>query len=107
MRQYNERELNDIATQLHHWPITASGTVGYRTAEVTLGGVDTRELSSASIESKSVAGLYFIAVWVSVNGGIGGVSLTWAVGGGHQRWAVAHAHPPSTRRPRRHRVQGT
>src|SRR3546814_17260697 len=80
MRQYNERELNDIAAQLHHWPITASGTEGYRTAEVTLGGVDTRELSSGSMESKRVPGLYFIGdrksvVWgtsVSVRVDLGG-----------------------------------
>src|SRR3546814_28894 len=68
MRQYNERELNDIATQLHHWPITASGTEGYRTAEVTLGGVDTRELSSGSMASKREHGLYFIGEVVDVTG---------------------------------------
>src|SRR3546814_8754077 len=72
MRQYNERELNDIAAQLHHWPITASGTEGYRTAEVTLGGVDTRELSSGPMASKRVPGLYFIGEVVDAPGWPGG-----------------------------------
>src|SRR3546814_20284786 len=82
MRQYNERELNDIAAQLHHWPITASGTEGYRTAEVTLGGVDTRELSSGSMASKRVPGLYFIREVVDVTGWLGGYNfqLAWATG---------------------------
>src|SRR3546814_3654684 len=85
MRQYNERELNDIAAQLHHWPITASGTEGYRTAEVTLGGVDTRELSSGSMESKRVPGLYFIGEVVDVTGWLGGYNFQWAWASGHAR----------------------
>lgn len=89
MRQYNERELNDIAAQLHHWPITASGTEGYRTAEVTLGGVDTRELSSGSMESKRVPGLYFIGEVVDVTGWLGGYNFQWAWASGHAAGEVA------------------
>src|SRR3546814_6437011 len=94
MRQYNERELNDIAAQLHHWPITASGTEGYRTAEVTLGGVDTRELSSGSMESKRVPGLYFIGEVVDVTGWLGGYNFQWAWASGHAAGEVACARSP-------------
>src|SRR3546814_16390296 len=94
MRQYNERELNDIAAQLHHWPITASGTEGYRTAEVTLGGVDTRELSSGSMESKRVPGLYFIGEVVDVTGWLGGYNFQWAWASGHTAGEVAGARSP-------------
>ncbi|MFC3715770.1 NAD(P)/FAD-dependent oxidoreductase [Luteimonas soli] len=89
MRQFNERELHDIATQLHHWPITASGTEGYRTAEVTLGGVDTRELSSATMESRRVPGLYFIGEVVDVTGWLGGYNFQWAWASGHAAGEVA------------------
>jgi predicted Rossmann fold flavoprotein len=89
MRRYNERELHDIATQLHHWPIIASGTEGYRTAEVTLGGVDTRELSSSSMESRRVPGLYFIGEVVDVTGWLGGYNFQWAWASGHAAGEVA------------------
>ncbi len=78
MRQYNERELADIGAQLNDWPIVASGTEGYRTAEVTLGGVDTHELSSSSMQSKHVPGLYFIGEVVDVTGWLGGYNFQWA-----------------------------
>ena len=83
MRQYNERELRDIATQLQHWPLIASGTEGYRTAEVTLGGVDTDGLSSSTMQSKSVPGLYFIGEVVDVTGWLGGYNFQWAWASGH------------------------
>jgi len=89
MRQYSERELRDIAAQLHRWPITASGTEGYRTAEVTLGGVDTRELSSATMESRRVPGLYFIGEVVDVTGWLGGYNFQWAWASGHAAGEVA------------------
>ena len=60
MKQLNAPQLQDIAARLHHWPIVASGTEGYRTAEVTLGGVDTDQLSSSTMQSKLVSGLHFI-----------------------------------------------
>ena len=68
MRQYNLPQLRDIADQLSHWPLVASGTEGYRTAEVTLGGVDTDALSSSTMQSRRVAGLYFIGEVVDVTG---------------------------------------
>jgi len=89
MRQFNERELHDIAGRLRHWPVTASGTEGYRTAEVTLGGVDTRELSSGSMESRRVPGLYFIGEVVDVTGWLGGYNFQWAWASGHAAGEVA------------------
>ncbi|MGA0588130.1 NAD(P)/FAD-dependent oxidoreductase [Dyella sp. KRB-257] len=83
MRQYREAELVDIGKQLHDWPIVASGTEGYRTAEVTLGGVDTNELSSTTMESRRVPGLYFIGEVVDVTGWLGGYNFQWAWASGH------------------------
>jgi len=83
MRQYNEPELRDLATQLQRWPLVASGTEGYRTAEVTLGGVDTDELSSTTMQSKRVPGLYFIGEVVDVTGWLGGYNFQWAWASGH------------------------
>ncbi len=83
MRQYNERELRDIATQLQQWPLIASGTEGYRTAEVTLGGVDTDGISSSTMQSKQVPGLYFIGEVVDVTGWLGGYNFQWAWASGH------------------------
>lgn len=78
MKQYREAELSQIAVQLHDWPIVASGTEGYRTAEVTLGGVDTDGLSSSTMQSKLVPGLYFIGEVVDVTGWLGGYNFQWA-----------------------------
>ena len=83
LRQYTHRQLPDIARQLAHWPIVASGTEGYRTAEVTLGGVDTDGLSSATMASKHVQGLYFIGEVVDVTGWLGGYNFQWAWASGH------------------------
>ena len=76
--------LREIATLLHDWPLVASGTEGWRTAEVTLGGVDTDGLSSATMQSKRVPGLYFVGEVVDVTGWLGGYNFQWA-------WASAHA----------------
>lgn len=84
MRQYREAELREIAAQLKDWPLVASGTEGYRTAEVTLGGVDTDELSSSTMQSRRVPGLYFIGEVVDVTGWLGGYNFQWA-------WASAQA----------------
>ena len=78
MRQYREGELREMAAQLGNWPLIASGTEGYRTAEVTLGGVDTDEISSTTMQSKLVAGLYFIGEVVDVTGWLGGYNFQWA-----------------------------
>ncbi len=83
MRQYREAELRQIADQLKAWPIIASGTEGYRTAEVTLGGVDTDQLSSSTMQSKLVEGLYFIGEVVDVTGHLGGYNFQWAWASGH------------------------
>jgi len=83
LRQYREAELREIAAQLAHWPLIASGTEGYRTAEVTLGGVDTDELSSTTMQSCRVPGLYFIGEVVDVTGWLGGYNFQWAWASGH------------------------
>jgi predicted Rossmann fold flavoprotein len=76
--------LKEFAEHLHAWTIVPSGTVGYSKAEVTRGGVDTDELSSKTMESKKVPGLYFIGEVVDVTGWLGGYNFQWA-------WASAAA----------------
>jgi predicted Rossmann fold flavoprotein len=83
MKQFNEPQLRQIAAQLQSWPLVASGTEGYRTAEVTLGGVDTDELSSSTMQSKKIPGLYFIGEVVDVTGWLGGYNFQWAWASGH------------------------
>ncbi|MHB1273458.1 MAG: BaiN/RdsA family NAD(P)/FAD-dependent oxidoreductase [Rhodanobacter sp.] len=89
MRQYRDVELAQIGAQLNAWPITASGTEGYRTAEVTLGGVDTDGLSSSTMQSKRVPGLYFIGEVVDVTGWLGGYNFQWAWASGWAAGGVA------------------
>jgi predicted flavoprotein YhiN len=72
-----------LAQKLSHWPLTPNGSEGYKKAEVTLGGVDTRDLSSQTMESKQ-PGLYFIGEVVYVTGWLGGYNFQWA-------WASAFA----------------
>jgi predicted Rossmann fold flavoprotein len=83
LKQFAPREVDAVAAALAAWPVTASGTEGYRTAEVTLGGVDTRELSSTTMESKRVPDLYFIGEVVDVTGWLGGYNFQWAWASGH------------------------
>ncbi|WP_031372244.1 NAD(P)/FAD-dependent oxidoreductase [Lysobacter antibioticus] len=83
MKQYNLPELKQLAASLSEWPLIASGTEGYRTAEVTLGGVDTDELSSSTMQSKRVPGLYFIGEAIDVTGWLGGYNFQWAWASGH------------------------
>ena len=83
MRQYRDAELRDMADLLNAWPLVASGSEGYRTAEVTLGGVDTDELSSSTMQSKLVPGLYFVGEVVDVTGWLGGYNFQWAWASGH------------------------
>ncbi|WP_339824934.1 NAD(P)/FAD-dependent oxidoreductase [uncultured Arenimonas sp.] len=89
MRQYSHGELPAIARQLAHWPIIASGTEGYRTAEVTLGGVDTDGVSSSRMESNTVPGLFFIGEVLDVTGWLGGYNFQWAWASGHAAGSVA------------------
>jgi hypothetical protein len=78
LRQYRAAELGTIAERLQHWVFHPNGTEGYRTAEVTLGGVNTDELSSATMASKKVPRLYFIGEVVDVTGHLGGFNFQWA-----------------------------
>ena len=74
----SDREIDAIAEGLHAWRIRPAGTEGYEKAEVTAGGVDTAELSSKTMESKKVPGLYFIGEVVDVTGHLGGFNFQWA-----------------------------
>jgi predicted Rossmann fold flavoprotein len=76
--QYGDKLLQSIAQQLQAWELTPAGTEGMRTAEVSLGGVDTRELSSKTMEARKVPGLYFIGETVDVTGWLGGYNFQWA-----------------------------
>lgn len=78
LSHYKHSELKDIAFALQHWRITPSGTEGYRTAEVTLGGVDTDGVSSSTFESKRQPSLYFIGEVLDVTGHLGGYNFQWA-----------------------------
>jgi len=75
---FRDDTLRKIAQALEQWRLKPSGTEGYRTAEVTLGGVDTNELSSRTMESKTHTGLYFIGEVVDVTGHLGGFNFQWA-----------------------------
>ena len=83
MRQFNPPQLKDAAGLLANWPLVASGTEGYRTAEVTLGGVDTDGVSSSTMMSKHVAGLFFVGEVLDVTGWLGGYNFQWAWASGH------------------------
>ena len=83
MLQLNEKQIAVIAERLHGWRLKPSGTEGYRAAEVTVGGVDTDELSSKTMESKKVPGLYFIGEVVDVTGHLGGFNFQWAWSSGY------------------------
>ncbi len=71
-------QLQSVAESLHAWTLIPSGTEGYRTAEVTLGGIDTDELSSQTMESKQQPGLYCIGEVIDVTGHLGGFNFQWA-----------------------------
>lgn len=78
LAELSDKTLRRIGEAFSHWTLTPSGTEGYRKAEVTKGGVDTRELSSATMMSERVAGLYFIGEAVDVTGWLGGYNFQWA-----------------------------
>src|ERR1044071_3406033 len=78
VRQYGEKELSAIAQKIHHLQLVPAGTEGFRKAEVTAGGVATSELSSQTMEARSVPGLYFIGEVVDVTGHLGGYNFQWA-----------------------------
>lgn len=84
LTQLSNERINHIAQLLHSWQVQPNGTEGYRTAEVTLGGVDTHFLSSKTMEASKVKGLYFIGEVVDVTGWLGGYNFQWA-------WSSAYA----------------
>ncbi|HEY8588950.1 MAG TPA: NAD(P)/FAD-dependent oxidoreductase [Naasia sp.] len=83
MKQFTGAELRAIAERLSAWRVVPAGTEGYRTAEVTLGGVDTREVSSKTFESRRSPGLFFIGEVLDVTGHLGGFNFQWAWASGH------------------------
>lgn len=87
----SDAALQDLCTQLSNWRLTPSGTEGYRTAEVTLGGIDTDALSSKTMESKSTPGLYAIGECVDVTGWLGGFNFQWAWSSGHAAGSAINA----------------
>ena len=87
---FSDRHLASVAAAVKQWRVRPNGTEGYRTAEVTLGGVDTSGLSSKTFESRSVPGLYFIGEVVDVTGHLGGFNFQWA-------WSSGYAAGPHVR----------
>jgi predicted Rossmann fold flavoprotein len=85
VKQLSHTECDTIANTLENWQVKPNGTEGYRTAEVTIGGVDTNELSSKTMMAKNVEGLYFIGEVVDVTGWLGGFNFQWAWSSG---WAA-------------------
>ncbi len=83
LADFSDKLLANAVAAVKAWRIRPSGTEGYRTAEVTLGGVDTRELSSKTFGSRSVPGLYFIGEVVDVTGHLGGFNFQWAWSSGY------------------------
>jgi hypothetical protein len=83
LAQWTAHEIGVFASRLNAWSIAPAGTEGYGKAEVTLGGVDTSELSSKTMEARRVPGLYFIGEVVDVTGWLGGYNFQWAWASGH------------------------
>jgi predicted flavoprotein YhiN len=79
----SERSITELAERLHAWRLTPACTEGYEKAEVTVGGVDTRALSSRTMECRDVPGLYFIGECVDVTGWLGGYNFQWAWASGY------------------------
>lgn len=81
--ELNGNDISFIANQLNHWQFMPGGTEGYRTAEVTLGGVDTNNISSKTMESKLIKNLFFIGEVLDVTGHLGGFNFQWAWSSGY------------------------
>jgi predicted Rossmann fold flavoprotein len=79
----SDRVVEKLAASIHDWTIRPAGSEGYRTAEVTIGGVDTSDLDSRTMQAKAVPGLYFIGECVDVTGWLGGYNFQWAWASGH------------------------
>jgi predicted Rossmann fold flavoprotein len=83
LRRLPDPEMEAVAESLHNWQLKPAGTEGYRTAEVTVGGVDSSELSSKTMQARKVKGLYFIGEVVDVTGHLGGFNFQWAWASGY------------------------
>ncbi len=83
LEHMTQADRDKIAATLHNWRLKPAGTEGYRTAEVTLGGVDTAALSSKDMQVRGIPGLYFIGEVVDVSGHLGGFNFQWAWSSGH------------------------
>ncbi|WJR68052.1 NAD(P)/FAD-dependent oxidoreductase [Neorhizobium sp. CSC1952] len=79
----SDKAIDGLAGSIQNWTVRPAGSEGYRTAEVTLGGVDTSELDSKTMQAKAVPGLYFIGECVDVTGWLGGYNFQWAWASGH------------------------
>jgi predicted flavoprotein YhiN len=88
MADLPDRTLADMAARLSAWTVTPNGTEGYLKAEVTLGGIDTRDLSSRTLEANAVPGLFAIGEAVDVTGWLGGYNFQWAWASG---WCAGEA----------------
>jgi hypothetical protein len=84
----SDKHITKLCAAVTNWRVKPTGSEGYRTAEVTLGGIDTNELSSRTMEAKTVPGLYFIGEAVDVTGWLGGYNFQWAWSSG---WAAGQA----------------
>lgn len=80
---YSNDKIESLSTKLHHWQVKPSGTEGYRTAEVTIGGVETQAISQKTMEVKNIPGLYFIGESLDVTGHLGGHNFQWAWASGN------------------------
>ncbi|WBA08715.1 NAD(P)/FAD-dependent oxidoreductase [Salinivibrio kushneri] len=78
LKQLDDKQLDQLHHYFHQWSIAPNGTEGYRTAEVTLGGVDTHAISSKTLEARDIPGLYFIGEVLDVTGWLGGYNFQWA-----------------------------
>lgn len=76
--QLSKNAIQQLEQFIHHWQFIPNGTEGYRTAEVTMGGIDTDHISSKTMEAKAVSGLYFIGEVLDVTGWLGGYNFQWA-----------------------------
>lgn len=83
IHQYSDKELREIADRLKNWELRPTATEGYAKAEVTVGGIDTSELSSKTMQVKKTPGLYFVGEVVDVTGQLGGFNLQWAWSSGY------------------------
>ena len=85
LQYLSDQVLQNLRHQMKQWRIKPNGTEGYRTAEVTLGGIDTDALSSQTMEVKAIPGLYFVGEVLDVTGWLGGYNFQWAWSSG---WAA-------------------